>query len=281
MKQVLIVGAGPVGLTLGTLLCQYGVECVVMEKRKSRLSASKAFSLHARTTEMLRLLNADIGINTKAVKVEEMRLYSQRNLLSNMRFGKSSNTECRTIHSYPQSLLESELETAFCSNGGLIEKDATVFQIDHQPQGYLVHYKCQDDVKSRFFDYVVGCDGANSIVRQLANIDCSESAYSENFLVADCKVESMSHNVDYQKHGHTFLSSKGYVMLFPIDRDYTRVVIDTDKQYSGESESTNLTYLNRELEARGLSVHIGDVKWISVADVRSSLASKYSVEVVE
>ncbi|PCF95776.1 FAD-dependent monooxygenase [Vreelandella nigrificans] len=278
MKQVLIVGAGPVGLTLGTLLCQYGVECVVMEKGKSRLSASKAFSLHARTVEMLKLLNADIGVDAKAVKVEEMRLYSRHNLLSKMRFGKSSNTECRAIHSYPQNLLESELETAFCSHGGLIEKGTKVFQIDHQPHGYLVHYKYQDEVKSQCFDYVVGCDGANSIVRQLVNINSLGCAYSENFLVADCKIESMSHSFDYQKHGHTFLSSKGYAMLFPIGQDYTRIVIDTDRQYIGESESENLAYLNSELEARGFSAHIDNVKWISVANVRSSLVSKYSVD---
>lgn len=278
MKQVLIVGAGPVGLALGTLLCQYGVKCTVMEKRKSRLTASKAFSLHARTVEMLNLINADIDIGAKAVKVEEMRLYSQYNLLSKMRFGNPSNSECCAIHSYPQSLLESELEIALCDNGGLIEKNAVVFNIDHQPNGYLVHYKDKDGVKSRFFDYIVGCDGANSIVRQLIKVKFSESTYSECFLVADCKIGSISHSISYQKHGHTFLSSKGYVMLFPIEQGYTRIVIDTDKKSIDEYKSDNSSFLKHKLEERGFSANIGDIKWISLASIRSSLASKYSVD---
>ena len=50
--KVLIVGAGPTGLTLGINLLRGGVPCRVIDKLPGRLPWSRALGLHARSQEI-------------------------------------------------------------------------------------------------------------------------------------------------------------------------------------------------------------------------------------
>ncbi|VTP63554.1 Pentachlorophenol 4-monooxygenase [Serratia rubidaea] len=61
--QVLIVGAGPVGLTLAILLKQYGVPLRIIEKNAGPSTSTKAMAIHSRTLEVFR----ELGIADRAV----------------------------------------------------------------------------------------------------------------------------------------------------------------------------------------------------------------------
>ena len=62
--QVLIIGAGPVGMTAALSLGQSGVNCIVVDKRLDRLDAPKAHAVNPRTLEICERL----GVSADAIR---------------------------------------------------------------------------------------------------------------------------------------------------------------------------------------------------------------------
>jgi 3-(3-hydroxy-phenyl)propionate hydroxylase len=194
-STVVIVGAGPTGLTAATLLVQYGVECLVIDRWKSIYPQPRAVHLD---DEIYRLL-ARIGVGEQFAAISRpcqgLRLVD-KNLRVLAEFRRGAD---RGRHGYPEANMfeQPELESILRANlkrhsGVTVRGNAEVTGLA-QDSG-TVRVEVTDRVTGRQeeirADYVFGCDGANSLVRTSIGASMRDLAFAQRWLVVDVATDA-------------------------------------------------------------------------------------------
>jgi 2-polyprenyl-6-methoxyphenol hydroxylase-like FAD-dependent oxidoreductase len=176
--QVVVVGAGPVGLLLAGELRLGGAEVVVFDRLVEPMTESRASTLHARTMEVL----------------------DQRGLVDRLgsppsrpmgHFGgipidlTGVDTHFPGVWSIPQTRLEQVLADWAVELGVEIRRDHEVIGLDGLGDGVRVHVIGPDGGHSLTASFVVGCDGEESTVRQAVGITMTGTPATRELLRAD------------------------------------------------------------------------------------------------
>jgi 2-polyprenyl-6-methoxyphenol hydroxylase-like FAD-dependent oxidoreductase len=182
--EILIVGAGPVGLMLAGELRRDGVDVLLIEQMAQRSFFCKALGVTARTLEIFE----DLGLVERAIDsgvwVTGVTVFNDGKLAQAMEvptaglpYGALLLAQFET-----ERLLEEGLHrrggtvTYGWSLTGLAEQaDGVVAQL-HSLEGHMQEVRCR---------WLVGCDGAHSKVRHLLNLSFEGSKFPQTFLLAD------------------------------------------------------------------------------------------------
>lgn len=269
--HVCIVGAGPSGLTLANELQRYGVPFELIERRTERTVDSKAFALHARSLEVFRRMGIADAILARGLPVAGMAAWAgkRRVLEGDLRL---LNSEFPCVLSIPQADTEAVLLDTLLESGGTVHWGQTLTAVRQNALQAQVDVRDNDgNTRTIACRWLVGCDGAHSQVRRLANIDWSGDDYDFEFMVADGNIEWSG---DLES-GHTFLNRQGYVMLFPLPKGRHRIVINVDVgRFSREELSAEL--VNRILQDRGMGdVTFSNPFWLSSTQGRRRIAGSF------
>jgi 2-polyprenyl-6-methoxyphenol hydroxylase-like FAD-dependent oxidoreductase len=185
--QVLIVGAGPVGLVLAIDLGQKGVRCTLVERKPDPQFLPKMERCNARTMEIFRRMGLAASVRAAGLRADvPMDVYIIR----------AMNRPPLLRHAYP-SVAEARREIDACTDGSMpLEPYQLVSQYTLEPllksvaeklPSVTVRYGCEflsfSQDSSRVTsetssgtirsEYLVGCDGGSSTVRQQLGIGLS------------------------------------------------------------------------------------------------------------
>src|SRR5437763_12496218 len=120
--DVLVVGAGPTGLTLACELLRRGIQCCLIDRLNEPLETSRAFDIHSRTLEVFEAM----GIIEKALEVgtraKEARVYDREKLLMTMYPKSVGDVPYPYILTVPQSRTEHLLFERLHELGGTVER---------------------------------------------------------------------------------------------------------------------------------------------------------------
>ncbi|WP_280242043.1 FAD-dependent monooxygenase [Nocardia abscessus] len=162
-RQVVVVGAGPVGLWLAAELRLGGVEVLVLEARTEPDPNSKALAIHPRTLEML----ASRGLVHRFL-AEGSRIPSGHFAALDTRLDfRLLDTSYPFTLSLPQIRTEQLLEAHARAAGAEIRRGQRVAGLTVRGESITVHVDEGADIEA---EWVVGCDGVRSTVRQAAGI---------------------------------------------------------------------------------------------------------------
>jgi 3-(3-hydroxy-phenyl)propionate hydroxylase len=188
---VVIVGAGPTGITAATLLAQYGIECLVLDRWSSVYPQPRAVHLD---DEIFRIV-ARLGIADEFAAISRPALGLR--LLDNTRrvLAEFHRDPAHSVHGFPQAnmfdqpdleeLLRANLKRYPCTE---LRGDAEVTGIADDGHGrILVTFGDRADGANHVVEanYVLGCDGANSVVRSCIGIDMRDLKFDQRWLVVD------------------------------------------------------------------------------------------------
>ncbi|HSB85046.1 MAG TPA: FAD-dependent monooxygenase, partial [Ilumatobacteraceae bacterium] len=178
--DVVVVGAGPTGLMLACELALGGATVRLLEERTDTPNITRAFAVHARTLELLDARGLADELLARGVPVYEVvppggATLNLRRLHS--RFGM--------VLIVPQSGTEKVLQARADELGVEIVRGAEVVGLTHDDDGVTVECAQGDRVRAR---YVVGCDGAHSLVRRRLGIDFVGKQYETHILLADVQL---------------------------------------------------------------------------------------------
>lgn len=273
--NVLIVGSGPTGLTLGCRLLQYGIDCQIIEARDSRLKRSKAFALHARTVELMDMIGIGDEIRKNSLPVTKLVIHSNNKPLFSFDFSLiNSDQDINRIFSFPQYQLEDLLEQKYLSLGGKITYGAELIDVSQDDTSVSAKVHVGDETLTANALFLVGCDGAHSTTRSFTPCKMEGHSYDNTFVVADgtLKPDSIGMDIDLDA-GHTFVSRDGYTMLFPLPGGKHRVVIDG----TPDSQPLDDNTLYSALAVRGFDqLRFQSIDWLSNAILNAKVADNYN-----
>jgi 3-(3-hydroxy-phenyl)propionate hydroxylase len=192
---VVIVGAGPVGVTAATLLGQYGVDCLVLDRWDGVFPQPRAVHLD---DEIYRIL-ARLGIAEQFAAVSRPTRGMQLIDRNHRVFAVFDRAETHGRHGHPQANMfdQPELEHLLRTNlkdqpTVSLRGNIEVTDVAQDGQGRVqVDFtdRLTGEPESMLATYVLGCDGANSVVRTAIGSTMEDLKFEQRWLVID--VDSM------------------------------------------------------------------------------------------
>lgn len=211
LTDVLIIGAGPVGLVLANQLRIAGMNCYIIDKLAQPSPYAKALGLHSsslRIFEQLGILKQ--ALNKGLIPVADNFYYNGK-FIEQIRIPSSGSTPLLLLLEQTQTealLTESllKLQTPIHRDAELValqQKNTHVIASVQSANKSVYEVECQ---------YVVGCDGARSTTRSLVGIPFEGLRYPEEFALADLDVDWQLPADETQR----FSSDDGLLFAAPI-----------------------------------------------------------------
>ncbi|HVY13697.1 MAG TPA: FAD-dependent monooxygenase [Rhodopila sp.] len=185
--DVLIVGAGPVGLLLATELLRDGVSVALIDRMTQRSFFCKALGITARTLEIF----DDLGIAQDAIDAGVWL-----NGLSSFTDGvPGQSMDIPPVLPFGSLMLaqhgtEGVLEACLRRHGGAVSYGSTLIGFTETGNGISAQVAGPDQaVRTIGCRWLVGCDGAHSKVRSVLGLDFEGGQYPQAFVLADLEVD--------------------------------------------------------------------------------------------
>jgi len=209
--DVAIVGAGPTGLALAQELRLAGVSCRVLERRTNQPNLTRAFALHARTLELLDGRGLADQIMPRGIAVPEVAPAPGAVLRLSI-----IDSKYPLVLIVPQSLTEHALEARAKELGAEISYGAEVVGLRQDAETVTLDLAGGDSVQA---SYVVGTDGAHSVVRTLAGIDFAGDQYETHIMLADVRLDRAPEETLFGRN-----NSFGLVLFVPFGDGWFRAI---------------------------------------------------------
>ncbi|MEU9941133.1 FAD-dependent monooxygenase [Streptomyces lavendulae] len=186
--DVLVAGAGPVGLTAAIELRRRGVGCRLVDRLPERMPYAKAVGIQPRTLELWdrmglvrAVLDAAIPMRGQLVYVDgRERARVEMSLPANVPYGFAA---------LPQNETERLLEEFLARFGTRIERNTELVSFAQDPDGVTCRLVGPDGEEEVRAGFLVGCDGAHSTVRKGLGLGFEGGAFPEEYMLADVVVD--------------------------------------------------------------------------------------------
>ena len=264
--DVLIVGAGPTGLTLGAALARRGIATTLVDRLAAGVNTSRAAVVHARTLEALEPLGVAERLDRLGVHAKRFTIRDRDRVLVPIDF-----TSLPTR--YPYTLMVSQAVT----EGVLLERLTELGGRVLRPRSLVALTQAADHVEAQFDDgsrcrarFLVGADGMHSRVREASGIAFTGDSYGESFVLADV---NLSGGVPHDEV-ILYFSPAGMVVVAPLPDHAHRIVATVDDA----PEVPDAAYVQALLDARGPEREravVRDVIWGSRFRVHHRVADTY------
>ena len=280
--EVLIVGAGPTGLSLAAQLIRYGVNFVLVDKKEDVTNLSKALVVHARTLEIydqLGLAQTAVQNGTTVQNAVILHGGSERATLDFGTFGGP-------LSPFPFALIfeqskNERLMLDFVQNHGhTVQWESDLRTIAQNATGVqAIIETANGQTQTIEARYLIGCDGASSTTRHLLDLDFEGSTYPRIFFVADV-------DVPFDKpHDSLYASfeANSFLMLFPMQGEKHWRLLGPLPQYekalhSNPMQDVNVTFDDVADEIKATikqPLPIEKVHWFSTYKVHTRRAPSF------
>lgn len=187
--DVLIVGAGPVGLLLASLLAREGIDVCIVDRMRERSEFCKALGMTARTLELF----DDLGVAGDAIEagvwIKGVSFFKDGVQGETMMLPESGALPYGAL-SIAQSETERILEGALSRHGRRVQYGWALDDLTDTPDRVEVRLQSRDGKRHEMVcRWLVGCDGAHSRVRSSIGMPFEGGQFPQTFALADLDVD--------------------------------------------------------------------------------------------
>ncbi|MFN7308825.1 MAG: FAD-dependent oxidoreductase, partial [Alphaproteobacteria bacterium] len=185
---VVIIGAGPVGLTLAIDLKLRGIDCVLLDDQDRIGGGSRAICFAKRTLEIWDRLGCAAPMLEKGVRWNIGKVFQGEDLLYQF------DLLAEPGHKMPAfiNLQQYYVEKFLVDHAQAVDLDLRwrncVVGIEAGEQGARLGIETPDGPYSLDASFVIACDGARSPTRSLLDLDFMGEAFEDQFLIADVRM---------------------------------------------------------------------------------------------
>ncbi|WP_407554995.1 FAD-dependent monooxygenase [Streptomyces sp. Pv4-95] len=186
--DVLIAGAGPVGLSAAAELRRQGVDCRLIDRLPARLPYAKAVGVQPRTLEIWDRMGLARTAMEAAIPMRGQLIHVNGQVQA--RFDLALPPEVPYgFAALPQYETERLLEEYLSGFGTAIERGTELLSFTQDADGVTARLATPsggEEVRARF---LIGCDGAHSVVRKELGLTFEGGAFAEEYMLADVETD--------------------------------------------------------------------------------------------
>ncbi len=235
--EVLVVGAGPVGLTMAAELARYGARVRIVDRAAGRTDKSKALVLWSRSLELIDRMGCGPSFVAAGFKVNAATIMAGGRQVAHVSFGGVP-----TPHAYalmlPQSETERLMEAHLNALGVQVERRVELLRFApgaDRVGATLGHADGREEALEAA--WLVGCDGAHSTVRHGLGMAFEGESLPSDWVLADLHLAGVPGAADELA---MFWHAEGALALFPIAPGRYRMIADVGKAH-GEAHRADPT----------------------------------------
>jgi 2-polyprenyl-6-methoxyphenol hydroxylase-like FAD-dependent oxidoreductase len=259
--DVLVVGAGPVGLTMACELARSGVRCRIIDKAAAPASTSRALAIFPRTLEVFQMMGMISPVLKAGHQLDGVAIYNRSGQIGHIGFS-SLPSRYRFVVSLPQSETEGFLGEHLARFGIVVDREKELVALSQSNDAVQAIIRDPRGLEERVeSSWVIGCDGAHSSVRHLLSLPFEGEGYPETFLLADVKMDGLVDHI----HVHLFLTGEGLVGIFPFRDNRCRVIVNLQTEADDQPDGVlRLSQIQALVESRtGSEIRLTDPVWLS------------------
>jgi 2-polyprenyl-6-methoxyphenol hydroxylase-like FAD-dependent oxidoreductase len=222
MTDLLVVGAGPVGLTMAAEAARFGLSVRIIDKSTHATTTSKALVLWSRTLELIDRMGCTQSFLDAGIRAHRSSIRHGKTLL-----GQAQFDDVPSLYNYglmiPQRDTERLMAAHLAGFGVTVEREVELTGFSAEPDHVDATLRHADGrMESTQAAWLVGCDGAHSTVRHCLDIPFDGRAQGDEWILGDVRLEG-----DGAPPGDevaVFLHEDGLFVVFPIPGGRARVV---------------------------------------------------------
>lgn len=272
-SQVLIVGAGPSGLMMAFLLARFGIPLRIIDKAQTKSPFSRAIAVQIRTLEIF----SSFGLLDKLLEKAQTVCGIEINAEGNATIGLQPEATTSDFL-YPvvvdQPHTEAVLEEALRDLGVTIERGVELKDFSAWTGGFQAELEDADGQLSVVpFSYIIGADGAHSLVRKRMATSFAGTTYEDAFILADALCY---HDLDHH-HFHVFFKGRDFLALIPMHgpKHFRLISVRRNELHHEGPPPTIDEFKELAKKIVPFPIEIGESFWVSRFFVQCRSASHY------
>lgn len=276
--EVLVVGAGPTGLTMANVLDRQGVSFRILDLKSGPVQETRALVVHAKTLELLdRLGLADRAVE-RGQKMGSVQVFGEGRPAGKISFlhdGAGERTPYPFALVFEQHRMERLLLDGLEEAGGRVEWDTELVSLASTPEGVRATIRRPDgSTETIEAGWVVGADGASSPVRHSLGLGFEGETYEQTLFLADVEMEwgygSRQVSID--------MTRAGFYGIFPMPGERRfRLVGDVPEELEGREEITARDVQGVLDRHSGLQTSITGLHWSSIYRTHRRMTERFRV----
>ena len=275
MTEILIVGAGPVGLTMAAELARYGLGVRLIDSATHATETSKALVVWSRTLELMDRMGCTNAFLDAGLRATGASIRSGERVLGRPRF-----TEVASAYNFALMIPQCETERLLTAHlrafGVAIERQVALTDFVENADGLEASLRHADGrVETVRTPWLIGCDGAHSTVRHRLGIPFTGSAQGDDWLLADVRLDGPA--APPPDEIATYLHRDGPFVVFPIPGGRARVIATLGKTDAAHPRSDpTLDDVQDLVEQRaGGGFRVSDPVWLTQFRINERKVSEY------
>ena len=265
--DVLIAGAGPVGLFLANECARRELRFRIIEARPAQSIYSKALAIFPRTLEIFDMAGVVAPFLEQANRVTKVAVISHERPLAHMRF-EPQDTPYPFVAMVPQNVTEALLVEELRRKGGNVEYNTAFVSAEQHDDAVTATIERDGRQSQVEASFLAGCDGPHSKVRESLNLPFEGGDYDDSFMLADIE-SNQSLPADEMQ---ICPSELGPLAIFPISATRRRIVAMVDNREGDAPSLDQVRALVAERAPAGLEVRA--LHWTSYFRIHHRCASK-------
>jgi 2-polyprenyl-6-methoxyphenol hydroxylase-like FAD-dependent oxidoreductase len=276
--EILVVGAGPTGLALALAAHDHGAHVRIVERRPETFRPSRALIMHPRTLEVLRPLGVTDALLARADVTPEARLHLGSRVVP-VRLAELALPDTAFPHLalLRQTDVEEVLSEALRDRGMEVERGTELVEVCDGVGRARATLRSRAGIEQADWDFVAGCDGQGSTVRDAAGIGWHGGPYGVEVVLADVELDAdLAAGV-----AHVVAGRGGLLFLFALGERATWRLLATrpagrDRLPFGRTgPPVPPAALQALLDDAGLDARISEVAWSARYPLQHRLAVRF------
>ena len=276
---VIIIGAGPTGLMAANQLARFGINFLIVDGKAGPTEQSRAIVITARSMEIYQQL----GISDEAIAggrfITDFAIVvngKEKAVATIGEFGKGL-TDFSYMLAFEQSRNEELLTKNLSALGHEVSWNTQLEHIAQQGELFEADLKYLskpgEPIEKVTANYVIGCDGAKSVVRHTMEFPFKGGTYEQLFYVADTKLkwqEGINKLV-------LFPSRNIFCGFFPMAGSNSHRIIGTIPKSFADPEKVTFKDLERSIrDVVKMPLEIEAVNWFSIYKLHHRSVNAFS-----